>query len=524
MKSLLSRHWTLILGVLLLLVLLTRLIALTALPIFADESIYIRWAQLILDEPARYAFFALNDGKTPFFIWMLLPALHFISDPLWASRFVSVVAGVFQAWLLIRITLAIGGDRKAALISGLLGLVLPFWFFHQRMAIMDAWLSVFGSLMILGSIRLSQVVNTIATAKTSSVAQLRRFFADGSNTLVVVGTGVVAAAALYTKLPAVLIFPSVFVLQFFLTKRWRALILSWTLLICSIGVGVMLFGLLALHPAFPQLFSRGGDFLYSPIEVLQGEWRVTLPTAVRRSIELTSYVPIGVFVAIFFAVFLPGKRRSVLGLFLAGVVFVLPIFILGEVVYLRYLLPSAIFFTVAAGLSFSRLLSSRPHWLWRSVAALAFVQVVISGGLFMIIQYTSPNDVPFPHSDDVQYLKEWSSGHGILEVFARVRDEASVNNTVYVATEGYFGTLPDALMVYAHADKADYYKIEGIGQPVQAIPDLVKKEHASYDQFWLVVNSHRLKFVIEDQYLIAEYCRPDNAPCLQLWNITHLVK
>ena len=43
----------------------TRLFHLDALPVFADESIYIRWAQLLRHDTA-YLFFALNDGKPPF--------------------------------------------------------------------------------------------------------------------------------------------------------------------------------------------------------------------------------------------------------------------------------------------------------------------------------------------------------------------------------------------------------------------------------------------------------------------------
>ena len=48
----------------------THLYGLTRLPIFADEAIYIRWSQLIIDDWQQYLFFSLNDGKTPLLIWL----------------------------------------------------------------------------------------------------------------------------------------------------------------------------------------------------------------------------------------------------------------------------------------------------------------------------------------------------------------------------------------------------------------------------------------------------------------------
>src|SRR3989344_497092 len=72
-------------GLLILLVvyLLLHLPSLTILPVFADEAIYIRWAQLIIDDWRRYLFFPMNDGKTPLFIWLLVPFQFLFSDQLY---------------------------------------------------------------------------------------------------------------------------------------------------------------------------------------------------------------------------------------------------------------------------------------------------------------------------------------------------------------------------------------------------------------------------------------------------------
>ncbi|MBD3279174.1 MAG: hypothetical protein GF390_00500, partial [Candidatus Pacebacteria bacterium] len=76
--------------------LLTHLYRLTALPVFADEAIYIRWAQLIMDDWQQYLFFAMNDGKTPLHIWLLVPFQYLFTDQLYAGRFLSVLVGLIQ--------------------------------------------------------------------------------------------------------------------------------------------------------------------------------------------------------------------------------------------------------------------------------------------------------------------------------------------------------------------------------------------------------------------------------------------
>src|SRR3989304_9509570 len=72
--------------------LLTRLLNLKIIPIFTDEAIYLNWTQVALNDPA-HRFISLEDGKQPLFIWFAAILQKFISDPLIASRLVSVFAG-----------------------------------------------------------------------------------------------------------------------------------------------------------------------------------------------------------------------------------------------------------------------------------------------------------------------------------------------------------------------------------------------------------------------------------------------
>ena len=70
-----------------------RTFNLTHLPVFGDEAIYIRWAQIMRTEPTL-RFLPLSDGKQPLFMWVLMPFLKIFSDPLVAGRMVSVLTGL----------------------------------------------------------------------------------------------------------------------------------------------------------------------------------------------------------------------------------------------------------------------------------------------------------------------------------------------------------------------------------------------------------------------------------------------
>src|SRR5436309_15080158 len=69
-------------------------------PILVDESIYIRWAEII-DHQGQW-FISLLDAKQPLSYWIyaLMRKLAPSADPLWGPRFFSVCAGVGSPFLL----------------------------------------------------------------------------------------------------------------------------------------------------------------------------------------------------------------------------------------------------------------------------------------------------------------------------------------------------------------------------------------------------------------------------------------
>ena len=492
-------------------------------PVFADESIYIRWAQLFLDDWKQYLFFPLNDGKTPLFVWMLAAAQRLNSDQLVAGRFVSVVGGFFQVLLIWQILKQFKARPATQLFGMIMVAVLPFWFMYHRLAVMDGWLTVWLSLSFLASIK--------AVANTGT----RRW-------LWVTISGLSFGAALWTKLPALFYLP-VFLLfplfaerlQIFKSEKisLRLVVKSWWPQLMAAAIGVGVFAAMRVSPAFGQLFARGQDFSFSIGEIMSGKWTEVFPNSLRFLTYFGTYLTWPILVLAASGVFSNQARRKVGLLLLCTFVFLCPFILLGKVVHPRYLLPAALFITVAAVLSLESLYFRVTQAIKDGkvlgaaagvVIAILAGQVFTNAAYFMATMVYSPDNTPFVAVDRKQYLEDWSSGHGIVETVGLIRG-LSQAHTVAVATEGRFGTLPDGLLLYFHGQNVDRIYIEGTGQyPVKTIPDFFSNRAKEFDQSLLVVNSDRMEFPLPDQNLVAEFCRPNNAACLQVWDITGLVK
>lgn len=493
---------------------------LTKLPVFADEAIYIRWAQLIIDDGPRYAFFPLNDGKTPLHMWFLVPFQYLFTDQLFAGRFVSVLVGLAQALLLGATALLLRNTRRVQFLTMLAVLILPYWYFHHRMALIDGMLSLWLTLLLFSLLKL--VTNKQFFSWNISLGQ----------SIWILFGGVAFGLGLWTKLPSLLFTPTfgiVLLLPSKLAISKRAI--GASKLAVSYGIGIVVFLLLKLHPAFGQLFARGGDFLYG-LDELQ---TLNLVEHMGKNAWLflsyfSRYLTIPVLLACLAGLYSQKTRRVVAVLLLCAVSFVLPILLMGKVVYPRYLLPASVFLTLAAAITTDTLMyriQSRKLSYKQLFAALAIIvgsmNTLRFSSEFIYTSQFMTNAIPFAPIDSIQYLEEWSSGNGIVAATAYVQNRAQ-QSTVLVGTEGFFGTLPDGMLLYMHRRSVKNLFVEGIGQPIYELPSWFVAKSANYSEVYLVANSHRMFLPLDRSKLVAQYCRLEKSPCLQLWNISEYAK
>lgn len=497
----------------------SHLWGLVRLPVFSDEAIYIRWAQLIIDNPSEYLFFAMNDGKTPLFIWLLTPFQLIFADKLLAGRVVAVLIGLVQILVVKNIISKLSQSKWTQLYGMLVFSILPFWFFHHRIALMD------GLLVLMISLAMDRVIAlSIEAKKTGKVNLANAMF-----------SAVFLALAVMTKVPAVLAFPGVLIILLSNLSSGKSRLSAKKLLVVVggiFGLTVLILLPLLLLPVAPQLFSRGSDFLIPLPRFLSGGYSDTIGNLPNYLVYFTHYLTLPVLIITLAGLFKHPKQKLVHQFFWASVVFALPVALLGLVVYSRYFLPSAWFLSMAfifatEGLVLKlKTLDKTVRGNSRLVVNLVLLVIgvlvanmVILSNQFLIANILAPEEMPLVKSDSEQYLEKWSAGYGIKETAELVKAE-TLENRVLVLTEGYFGTLPDGLLMYFYGRDMSRVSIDGIGQPVKEIPKVFVDRLGGFDKLWLVVNADRLEMSVPDELLLIEYCKPHGAPCLQVWDLT----
>jgi 4-amino-4-deoxy-L-arabinose transferase-like glycosyltransferase len=466
-----------------------HLFRLTQLPVFADEAIYIRWSQLIIDDFGRYLFYPMNDGKTPFLMWLTVPFLNLFDNQLLAARLVSVIAGGISVSFIF-LLLGQFKQKNAAWWAMLLAIISPFTFFYHRLALTDGLL----------------LTNLIAAYYfTVKIVQTKNWFS-------LFGLAFFFFLGLWSKTPA-LLFAPVFYLTVFLIPKltWRLFFQKTLLISAGLLMALIIFYSFRVVPLFSQLFAVGGNFLQEKEVIFSTAiWPVMQRNASFFFEQLVTYL--GPVLLILSLPLFAKTRRLQLVLLASALLFLLPLIMMGKIIYPRYILPSSFLLISSAAISLGQL---RLNKFW---FATVLILLLWPSLLFMKNAYFNVDQLSLSPADREQFLEEWSSGHGIKETSDLIIELAQTQ-TVAVATEGYFGTLPDGILLNLHNQNVDNIYVEGIGQPVRDIPESFLVRAASFDRKLLVVNSHRIKLNLPEIQLLANYCRPNQAPCLQIWEL-----
>ncbi|MBI2086518.1 glycosyltransferase family 39 protein, partial [Candidatus Daviesbacteria bacterium] len=223
---------------------LLRLPNLTLQPIFADEAIYIRWAQVMRAEPSL-RFLPLTDGKTPLFMWVMMPMFEFIQDPLFAGRVLSILSGFFTLLGVFFLSKKVFNARTAFWAS-LLYTATPYTVFFDRMALVDSMLSAFTIWILYFAIKL----------------------AGSPKFGISVILGFVLGGAWLTKTPAyinIFLLPiSILGFQVKIKYDLLKLLFYWAI---AVLIALFMYNLLRLSPSFHLLSGRNADYMFSLTEL-----------------------------------------------------------------------------------------------------------------------------------------------------------------------------------------------------------------------------------------------------------------
>lgn len=406
---------------------LLRLPNLTAQPIFADEAIYIRWAQVLRAVPSL-RFIPLQDGKTPFFMWSMVPLLKIFSDPLLAGRLLSVLSGFGTLLGCLAIGWKFFNKRIAVIAAGLVA-VTPFFVFFDRMALVDSMLTCFSVWSLFFGLWLVRYPRL-------DLAMILGY---------VLGLGWLTKTSGISNLVTM---PFVFI-TFPWSKKLKLLSFLKTvgLFVISYAIAVIMFNILRLGPEFDKLSSRDNDYLFPLSKFFQTPWDPFVPHL--SDIGQWSLLLLGVplSLAICFGIVLIFRKRQRVGF---SIFFWSLIPLLYEMIFIKaytaryalYFLPGLILLA-AVGLDWIFL-----RWNRKSVWLIVVLVVMISWPAFFDFKLlTSPATAPLPENEKQGYFRDWTAGYGFKDIAGSLTQVAQTQQIV-VATDGSFGTLPDGLQIY----------------------------------------------------------------------------
>ncbi|HOX96127.1 MAG TPA: glycosyltransferase family 39 protein [Candidatus Woesebacteria bacterium] len=461
-----------------------RLSQLNKIPVFVDEAIYVRWSQIIKNEP-NLRFIPQTDGKQPFFMWATVPFFKISSDPLVAGRLVSVVAGFGSLVGIALLAFLLFGNVLVAALTALVYSALPYTVFFDRMALADSLLAMFGVWSLVFSI-------FFAKTRRLDYAMLLGFALGGG---------------MLTKSPAIFFYVwlVVSILCFTPFKQLKLRDLgSLTLgLLAAIIISQAMYAILRLGPAFEMIGARNQDYLFTWKEVLGHPLSPLIGNLKTTANWLWLLFTPSILVAIILS-FFPKKTRLP-GLFLC-LVALIPLIgqaAIAKVYTSRYALFAVYPLIPLCGLGLSWLISRKGILIKLSPIILLVVPVIIS--YFCVF---NPERAPLSFDMRNGYLEEWTAGWGQKEIAIYFLDLESQGKKVVAFTEGFFGSLPDGIQIYTNGHKN--ITVVGSSPYVGSIPEGLANTSPENERF-LIVNKSRNHLnagALDALQLVKEYPKP----------------
>lgn len=397
------------------------------LPVVGDESIYLRWAEIITGQGGWFV--SLLDGKPPLSYWLYAAARLLSDDPLLGPRWISVLAGTATTAAVCAVGSALRNARVGLLAASLYA-VLPWAMLYDRLAYTESLVNLGGAVVAWLSVRLVRQEPPSGTAAAA--------------------VGLALGLALFTKTTALLYAPAPLLAALTVGKAsWR----EWgpkLALVCAIAACFPALSA-ALTPEAPQLADHSAllhktHFFVTPAELLSnptGRLGENLPLLLEF---LGAYLSWPLLLAAVGAFVVLVRRRDPAAWFLLGLS-ALPM--LAEALLLtrffsRYPFPHAWPLLVATALAADALWDA-PRLRTPVRAGSAALAALL---LTMSLRIVYAPQAGMAWADSTYYFSDSpAAGWGLEQVVAAVRQEAR-GGPVLLLTDPIWGTPADALFAY----------------------------------------------------------------------------
>lgn len=469
---------------------------LTRLPIFVDEALYLRWAQIAWHD-ASWRFISLTDGKQPLYVWFVIPFMKLIADPLAAGRTASVICGLstilgmgYLGWLI--------KDKRTGLFAMLLAIFSPYLFFYYRFGVME-------SMLVAGSLWVCNFSILLIRSRRLDVAMI---------------LGMIAGATMLTKSSGtffLLLIPSAYLLEWqrekIFTKqtaRYLALVLvSWLL-------ASAIYNVQRLSPWMHMIAQKNAFFIVPYNELFHEFGRIINNFAdVWRWQFAYTTIPV-IFVALWGS-YQVIRRNWRLGLFLLAWL-IGPM--LGTVLLARLFAPRYIIFVTPFILIFAAYALSSI----KSVSLRFGASILVTLFPIILIAKLIIDPIHFPYvSVDEGYTNGWAAGNGTRQIADWAVERVREYGPITIFTEGTFGILPHGLELFVDG-RVEGLTIRGL-YPIDKLPppETIVSVKTSPETY-LIMNNTPTPGSVTGLELVASYPKSDPAYTMRLYRVLPVVK
>ncbi len=478
--------------------LVSRLWNILAIPIFNDEAIYIRWAEIFSLHPT-HPFMSLTDGKQPLFIWFMGASLRVISDPLLAGRLVSVVTGLIGMIGIYRLTKELFSDKLTALMAALMYLVYPYSLMYDRMALYDSTLAMFA----IWALYLEVILVRRNNYKTALITGL------------VIGGGMLTKSGalffIYLLPLSLLLFPFKSK-QIFQDKNLMKWLKAAAL---AVIIALAMYSLLRLSPNFKVIAQKNSEFTLSINEWIHHPFS-QLPVTLSLIWDFVFHYSTWTFLLLVPTALFIDKRffRQKL-LLLSWCLLPMAAFALfAKLVYPRYILFMMMPLLPLVAFSLVSIFRNiQMKYIGLSIVIILLLPMLILD--FKIITDFAHSSAP--ERDRYAYIEGFYSGVGVKDV-VNILESKSQHQKIYVATHGGFGLMPQSLQDYLYKNpNITIESFAGLGnQPPAQVLDAARR-YPTYHVFsapcptctsigvapegWKVKEIYRYKRIEDNSYL-----------------------
>ena len=419
-----------------------RLIFLDRLPIFTDEAIYLRWAQIALQD-SSWRFISLTDGKQPMFVWFAIVFLKFVQDPLIAGRLVSVFSGFFTLIGLWFLTYELFKNKRIAFFSSILYIFYPFAQVLDRMALYDSMVGTFFVWALYFSILLARKVKL-------DIAYTLGF---------IIGAGVLTKTSNFFS---IYLLPFTLILFNFKEKLIFSRLIKWIIFsLFATAIAFGLYNILRLSPLFAMITAKNAIFVYPLSEWLTHPFTFFVGNLHGLLSWLLQYLTPSYTILIILSVALIKKfPREKMLLIIYFLVPIVALALFGRVIFPRFiffmslmLLPLAAFGLdylisfIEGKFNIAKRSSLKNYYVLIITLFFVFYPAVVS--LQLVVD---PINAKIADADNSQYVNSWAAGWGVKESVTFFQNQAK-NQKIFIATEGTFGLLPASMELYLVSNK-----------------------------------------------------------------------